>query len=330
MTGKAAVLVTMVLSLCFGSGCGLIVQLTTTPAVVAPGGDVDFAIKLTNPSKCPATNISANLQPFVPAEDIVIQGDDDLVDIIQALIFGICTGGELVLPDGVTCRLEGLTIVCETEDFLRTGPESTGSATVSSPAGVLLACEGSGSRFACQRGPASTSTTGASTFAQASLICGPGMDSSVDCGLASLAGGEMATANLTLPAPATRGVFFNILFASANVGLVCADGTNAGSPCLSAMDCPGGTMNNCLSGVCVDDMTGAAGVGCNPDTPVCPMGQTCTACSEGIDEFATFPFACTQSQVLRTHTAPTLVPWGWAAMLVAVFGVEVVRRRRRI
>jgi hypothetical protein len=329
MTAKVAALIILVLSLCFGSGCGLIVELTTTPAVVDPGGDVDFAIKLTNPSRCPAAFISANLQPFVPAEEIVVEGDDELVDIIQALIFGACTGGELTFPDGVTCRLEGLTIVCEAEDAFST-PGDSGTATVSSPAGVLLNCERQGSRFTCTRGPASAGTTAASTFSQATLACGPGMGTSIECGLTSLAGGEMATANFTLPAPGMQGIYFNILFASANVGLVCADGTNAGSPCLSAMDCPGGTMNNCVSGVCVDDTSGAAGVGCNPEMPACPSGDTCISCSEGIGEFATFPFACSQTQVLLSHKAPTLAPWGWAAMLVAVFGVEVVRRRRRI
>ena len=257
----------------------------------------------------------------------MVQGDDELVAIIQALIFGVCTGGELQFPDGVVCRLEDLTIVCEME-ALRTGAESTGSVTVTSPAGVLLTCERDGSRITCERG--SARTTAASTFAQQSLTCIPGMDSSVDCSLASLTGGEMATANLTLPAPTTEGVFFNILFGRANVGRVCRDGTNAGSPCGSAMDCPGGTMNNCLTGVCVNDTSGAAGIGCDPDAPACPMGQTCTSCDAGIAEFATFPFACSQTQVAIPRPAPALSPWGWAAMLFAIFGLEVVRRRRRI
>jgi len=323
---RLARLVTIAACLCFGSGCGLVVKLTSTPKFVAPGGTVHHNIKLTNPSKCPALAIDAELTPFVPAEDIVVQGDDMIVAFIQALIFGTCTGGELVLPDGVVCRLEELTIICEMES-LRTGPDTSGSATVSSSAGVFFTCERDGSQIRCERGPAST--TAGSTFATQALTCVPGMGGSYDCTLASLPGGDMATATIDLPAPTTAGLFFNILFGQAVVGRVCADGTNAGKACASVLDCPGGSINNCLSGVCVDDTTGAAGVGCNPDTPACPMGQTCTSCDEGIEEL-TFPFSCSQTQVVQPTVSPAVSTWGWVAMLFAILALEVARRLRRI
>ncbi len=304
-------------------GCGLILELTSTPQQVAPGGAVELGIKVTNPSQCPFGDVDVTLLPFIPVEEILIEGDDeDLENLVAEILTAACTGGSFELPDGVECRIEDNDIVCEFPPDEGAAHSAEG-VTVRSPTGTLLACERDGSRLICAR-PADDGEAGQAALAPMGLTCGPEMGGEINCSMPGIAPGAMATTSVSLAAPTALGTYYSMLLGGAFDRGICK---NTGTPCGGDSDCPGGAMGVCGLGICIDDQTQALGVGCDSDAE-CPQDSSCVIC-EPDNGLPPLPFACAQTVVQApTAPAPALSPWAAAAAVLVLLAVAYYRRRR--
>lgn len=308
------------------NGCALRINLTTTPYIAAANAPVQFDLSITNDSACPADEIVAVLVPFIPADELVFEGDEDIAELLEALFEAVCTGQSFEIGD-LSCRFVGNQIVCELDEASTTPDSSQGS--VATADGPLITCRREGGTITCEA-PAVQDIIDGNPAALQTLNCAPDnvppFGDVILCSSPLLAPGEAAENDLTLNAPGQSGLYRSFLFAIAIERNVCISGANAGQPCNSSLlDCGG--LNLCAPGVCVDNNTGASSNGCNSNAN-CTMSQTCVNCVNSLDTI--LPFACSQTIVGR-H-APATSYSGMAAAATALlamgwFGLARLRRR---
>ena len=315
------------------NGCGLTVDLSSTPNEVNAGGQVDFTIKLTNPSKCPVGSVTAELVPFVPLNETnVIDGDPNLDRQIREALAAVCTGQSFTV-EGINCIVQNGQLFCDLDGggfpLNPSGLKTSGKPADASPFGAALACQSDGSRLACKLPSFESMTSKAPVRGpMPSLSCfelDP-VSQEIGCAVDQIATGGSVMANVSLNAPGYGHVFDNFLFAQANQRGVCKDGSRAGEPCDVDDDCTGGSTGSCATGICIDDMTQATGHGCNI-TGDCPMGQSCVACeSPGITAAS---LDCTQTVVPFTPAVPAVSMRGLAIAVIALLAVAFAGLRLR-
>lgn len=302
-------------------GCGVRISLTG-PSVVGPGGQVPYSLALENPSACPVGDVEAIVVPFIRIPEIDVDGDPDLEDLFVEFLLALCTGQPFELPDGIICRIEGNEIICEVPD----GQAPPGGPfTVSTSKGPMLECEGGSTSFRCSIASGALSSALATTAALQTLNCAQ-VGEVVECEAGQIDGGQTLSSNFSVTAPTAPGTYQTFVLAGADERGVCTSASSAaGAPCDSDADCPGGTMDDCASSVCVNDTTMAAGAGCE-DSGDCAMGESCVACDA--NEELLLPIAC--QQITVGTPAPAMSPAGLAVSVLLLLALSAFALRRRV
>lgn len=292
------------------------------PSQVSPGSLVDYTLNATNPGVCPVGEVDAIVIPFLSPEEIQIVGNDDLAQIILALLNGICLGEPFELPDGLVCRVEGNAVICERESGFST--PGGNPLTVTTPAGPLFTCERDGSKLTCQLShPALAAALASNNVAQTLTCIQDGGE--VDCHADRINPGQTLSSSFGLTAPFAPGVYRTFVIGGAFEEGVCRSGSsNAGGPCDTDAQCPGGTMDDCAAGICINDMTQATGGGCDDDTD-CAGGESCVPCGDPNEIL--LPLAC--QQITVTATAPAMSPIAMAGAVLTLLTLALFALRRR-
>lgn len=324
---RVAVVGMVVCGLTALAGCGVQVDLTSTPSQVTQGQPVNFTLKVTNPSKCPVGNVEAALIPFFPVEEISLSSDPSIDTALHEGLQGLCTNQPFQIP-GYDCNFVSGDLVCNPTSPDTTAPTS-GPIPLSSPASDILSCEHQGSQVVCKIRPLSQ-TMGASVSGNTIALpaCVPLGNDYVICLFGDLAPGASSTTDIAVPAGRPRLRLDNFFVAEAGEQGVCKDGSRAGQPCNEDADCTGGSMGSCATGICIDNTTQATGNGCATNMD-CGMNETCTQCRPNQQNLTDIALACTQTDVLASAPAPVMSRWGLAAAVIALLGVAMVGLRFR-
>ncbi len=307
----------------FLSGCGLDVELTSTPETVGIGSEVTHSIKVTNASVCPIDATQLIFYPHLSPED-------------EASIDEGFLGGQVTLAELCDIEASGL-------------PDGFPPFAVD-PGQLAAARE--------RHGSASSPAQSAANLAGATLDCAAMVDSGglgyFQCAVDPLGPGAMATVALQVPAD-ELGTFRNFALAdffTDSFAEVCDGGERAGQECDASDDCPGG---NCDPGICQGGS--ANGLGCEIDDDCdggdcvdCETCQVAGVCTGGPDEGTAcfhpddcadsdtervfcqcgIPVDCSVTNVVASvDTAPAMSPGGWMATIVALFGIGAFALRRR-
>lgn len=310
------------------NGCGLRAELTANPTSVTTGQNVDFTVKLTNPSVCPVADVQAFVLPFFRLDDIDVTGAPETVQLIFDILSASCSGAPFELPNGIECNISGGTIVCE-DTGMATGPDVFGDATLTSKQGLQINCQRAGSRLTCQLPAIEGLGAALATASTSGLACVPSFPGAAcSNGGGQVGPGQSISGTVSLPAPLTSGSVQNFVFAGASKTGVCKAGTtNANLACNSSADCQAASMNTCGTGICQNGPT--PGAGCDNDGE-CGSGGTCPQCRTDVGMMmAPVPFACANLFIFGA-TAPVVSPAGLLALVVALgsVGVLVVGARR--
>jgi hypothetical protein len=315
------------------TGCGVQVELTSSPDHVTQGEPVNFTIKVTNPSKCPVGDVNAVLIPFFPLPEISLSGDPTIDDAIHQAFQALCTDQPFQLP-GLTCQFVNGQLVCQ-----NTGPDTNapvnGEVPLTSPAADFLSCQREGSRLTCKIRSISSAL---GTNAAGSPITLPScvtlnnqmgeINEITECTIGDMAPGASFTTQVTLSALRHGHILDNLLIADAGQQRVCKDGSRQGQPCDVDMDCTGGSMGSCATGICIDNNTQATGAGCNT-TPDCGATESCVQCQPNQPGISNVGLDCTQTEVFASAGAPVMSRWGLAAAVVALLAVASIGLRLR-
>jgi len=308
-------------------GCGVQVDLTSSPAQVTEGQPVNFTLKVTNPSKCPVGDVEAALIPFFPVEEISLSSDPAIDTALHEGLNALCTNQPFQIP-GYNCNFVGGDLVCNPISPDTTAPTS-GPIPLSSPAADILSCEHQGSQVVCKVRPLSQTMGASVTGSPVTLpACVPIGNQFVVCLFGNLDPGASASIDIALPASRARLRLDNFFVAEAGEQGVCKDGSNAGFPCDGDADCTGGSMGSCATGICIDNTTQATSHGCTTSMD-CGMNETCTQCQPNQQGLTNIALACTQTDVVASAPAPVMSRWGLAAAVLALLSVAAVGLRFR-
>ncbi len=317
------------------AGCGIDVDLTSTPATVHVGEPVTFDIAMTNRSSCPVGNVTAILVPFVPKDFLISRiSDPNQQAQASAAADAFCTGGDYTVPGGMAeCQIIDGEIICMVGGDT-SGSTSAASAVMTTVGGDEIHCDTNASGVTCHIPPSiagmgehmaadSSSETTANSLSP--VVCGIGPNGHAGaCFTLKLDAGETKTGQLVFT-PIYGGTLHNwtVAFSTKNNG-VCKTAKNV--PCEDINDCPGQT--DCLPGICVGgDLDG---YGCNSNGD-CETGGVCSPCTTPEDGQVLSGLACTTTDAIG-YRAPAMSPWAlaFAALVLLAMGYLGFRQGRRL